>query len=126
LFLPTGGAGKAISLDNMALIAAIEHPNSAEAKAVMAAIKGKEVLVSVQAAKEFLVKGDSAALRGFLEQNGGRIAKSAPEAVVRGLKALGLKDGDARVVGSAIREGVRVLTNDKQMIKKVPGLVEKM
>jgi RHS repeat-associated protein len=123
LFIPSGG--KTVALDTNALIAAIEHPTTAEGQAVLKAINGREISVSITAVKEFLVKGDSQALREFLVANNGHVAKAAPAGVVRALKAVGLKDKDARVVGSALAEGLRVLTNDhKTIVKKVPGLTE--
>jgi RHS repeat-associated protein len=121
-----GAAGRAgIALDTNALVYAIEHPNEAEGQAVLKAIAGKNVSVSVTAIKEFLVKGDSTALREFLAEHNGHIAKAAPAATVRAMKALGLKDADARIVGAAVREGIKVLTNDHEnLINKVPKLVE--
>jgi hypothetical protein len=92
--------------------------------AVLEKIAGKEVLVSITAVKEFLAKGDSQALREFLAANHGRIARSAPEAVVGALTRLGLDRKDAMVVGSAVREGVRIITGDRAVIKRVPGLVD--
>src|SRR6266566_5835816 len=52
----SGPAGKAdrIALDTNALIDAIQHPASAEGKAVLAKIAGKEISVSITAAKEYL------------------------------------------------------------------------
>ena len=86
---------------------------------------GKEVTVSITAAKEFLAKGTSTSLREFLIANNGRIARAAPATVVRALMAVGLQERDARIVGSAMAEGVRLITNDnKTIIKKVPGLVD--
>jgi RHS repeat-associated protein len=118
-------AGGRIALDTNALIAAIERPTTAEGQAVLAKIAGKEVSISITAAKEFLAKGSSQELREFLAAHSGHISKAAPDAVVRSLKAAGLKDKDARVVGAAVAEGIKVLTNDyKTIIRKVPGLAE--
>jgi ribosomal protein L13E len=46
--------------------------------------------------------------------------------VLEELSAAGLKAADARVVGSAIEEGIRVLDRHKDILKKVPGVAEKL
>jgi predicted nucleic acid-binding protein len=109
-------AAKTVSLDNNALIAGIENGNAA---GVDAAIAGRTPIISRQVVREFLGKGDVDALRQFLSQRGGRVGLSGTEAEVQALQVqaasmgrrLGI--GDARVAGSAAREGTPVITNDK-------------
>jgi len=48
--------------------------------------------------------------------------KGGPATIVQGLISLGLKKADARIVGAAIQEGIRVLTNDKEILKKIPSV----
>jgi len=62
------------------------------------------------------------ALRAFLRSEGGGVGAAASGQTVQNLKKLGLIDADASVVGSAIREGTGVITRDKKILKKVPGV----
>jgi predicted nucleic acid-binding protein len=104
-----------VALDNNALIAAIE---SNQAGAVDAAIGGRQPLVSRQAVREFLRKGDKDALRGFLIDRHGHIAKSGTEVDVASLRARAEAMGrstkikDIRVAASAQMEGIPVITRD--------------
>jgi RHS repeat-associated protein len=104
-----------VALDKNALIAAIEKNQTA---AVDAAIGGRTPIVSRQAAREFLWKGDKEALRRFLSERGGHIAKSGTESDVASLRALAESMGrsskikDIRVAASAQTERVSVITRD--------------
>ena len=104
-----------VALDNNALIAAIEKNQTA---AVDAAIGGRTPIVSRQAAREFLWKGDKEALRRFLSERGGHIAKSGTESDVASLRALAESMGrsskikDIRVAASAQTERVSIITRD--------------
>jgi len=106
-----------VAIDANTLIRAIE---AGEGGAVDAALAGRQPLVAVTAAKEFLRKGDPAALRSWLSQRGGQIVASALEQDVAALQAQAqsmgrsLKPKDARVAASALREGVPVITRDKR------------
>ena len=107
-----------VALDNNALIAAIEK---GEASAVDAALAGRTPIVSRQAVREFLVKGDKQALREFLRLRGGSVSKSGTEAEILALQnkasSLGrsLKPKDAKVAASAQVEGVPLITRDKKL-----------
>ncbi len=110
-----GGVAKGAALDANALIRAIEK---GESGAVDAALAGRQPVVSAQAAKEFLRKGDANALRQFLKARGGRLGAAGTEASAQSLQSqaqtLGrsLKIKDARVAASALREGIPVITRD--------------
>jgi len=92
---------------------------------VSQAIGGRTARVSITATKEFLRGGgDVNALRSFLTSTGGGVGRAAPRAGVQQLEAIGLKAADSQVVGSAIREGTSVLTRDKSILNKVPGVAE--
>jgi RHS repeat-associated protein len=110
------GAGRSAAvLDANALMRGIEK---GEAAAVDVALAGRQPIVPIQAAKEFLRKGDAGALRSFLTERGGRLGAASSEASAASLqsqaRAVGrsLKIGDARVAGSALREGAPVITRD--------------
>ena len=114
------GVDGAVALDNNALIAAIENGESA---AVDAALKGRTPVVSRQAVKEFLKKGDKSELREFLSDRGGKVGKAGSEADVRALQdqaaqmkpSRNLRTKDARVAASAQAEGVPLITRDKKL-----------
>jgi len=105
-----------VALDANSLIRAIEKGESA---ALDAAIAGRNVVVSRQAVREFLVKGDKSALRNFLASRGGRVGISGTEADVTGIQLLArslgrrVKVKDARVGVSTHREGISLITRDK-------------
>ncbi|MGE3167127.1 MAG: hypothetical protein AB7O52_19650 [Planctomycetota bacterium] len=106
------------------MIAKLEG-SPADAKAVTDAIGGRTPTVSPQATKEFLRGGgDKEALRGFLKENGGRVGSGARTSDVNNLMGRGLKEADAKVGASALRDGNKVLTRDKKFQKKVPELTE--
>src|SRR5262249_48108719 len=115
-------SGKVV-LDTNAVIAKVEG-KAHDVAAVTEAIGGRTPLVPISVAKEFLKKGDVAALREFLKQSGGGIAKAGQESIVKELQSQGLKAGDARAVASAIAEQTKILTRDRQILKKVPNLAE--
>jgi predicted nucleic acid-binding protein len=83
--------------------------------------------VSTTAAKEFLAKGDKAALRSFMQENGVQMAKNgASQAQVKGLQNMAanqgkpgqgrvLKAGDASVVGGAQNNGATLMTRDSKL-----------
>jgi hypothetical protein len=92
---------------------------------VLKAIAGRDTSVSITAVKEFLRGGgDVNALRIFLKETKGSVGAAPSTALIKSLEALGLKPSDARVVGSAIREGIPVLTRDKRILKRVPDVAE--
>jgi predicted nucleic acid-binding protein len=99
-------------------VAAIEKGESA---AVDAAFAGRTPVVSRQAVREFLARGDKQALREFLRARGGNVAKSGTQADITALQAQAssmgrsLKVKDARVVGSAQAEGVPLITLDRKL-----------
>jgi RHS repeat-associated protein len=108
-----------IALDTNVLIAALE---GGEKAAVDAALAGRAPVISITVAKEFLVKGDINLLRQFLAERGGGLAASATAAEIAQLQAqatlLGrvLAAADAAVSGSAIKEGIPLLTRDIRLI----------
>jgi hypothetical protein len=93
-----------------------------EVAAVDAALAGRIPIVSITAAKQFLAKGNGAALRAFLAERGGRIGVAASRAKIRALQthvtSLGraLSAADAAIVGSAVRAGVPLITRDQQVL----------
>jgi len=107
-----------VALDNNALVGAIEK---GEASAVDAALAGRAPVVSRQAVREFLARGDKQALREFLGARGGSVAKSGSQADIAALQAQAssmgrsLKIKDARVAGSAQAEGVPLITRDRKL-----------
>jgi len=130
LITPTGMAkGVAtkvgsIGLDTNAIIAMLEG-SPAEARAVLNAIGARVPFVSITAIKEFLRGGgDINSLRSYLQSTGGGVGKGASTATIQKLQGNGLKAADASVVGSAVDSGMNVLTRDKQILKKAPGVSE--
>jgi hypothetical protein len=120
-----------VALDNNAIIARLEGAPQ-DVQAVVKAIAGSKPSVSIQAVKEFLAgkkfgpgKGDIKALRAFLIETGGGVGKAPSAATLKQLQGLGLKPEDAKVVGSAIEEGLELLTRDKEVLKKVPAVAKK-
>ena len=91
--------------------------------AVDAALAGRVPIVSRQAVREFLVKGDKQALREFLTARGGSVAlpgtKADVAALVQRAQASGrsTKIKDIRVGASAQAEGVPVTTRDQRFTK---------
>lgn len=119
------GRGGAVALDTNALIPLLEG-TAAESGAATKAIAGQTPIVSRQAAKEFLRGGgDVNALRSFLQSNGGNIGRAPTPATIQNLLNLGVKPGDARIVGSAAERGIQLLTRDKELLTKVPGTATK-
>ncbi len=118
--LPPGSAPGNVAIDANAAIRAIE---AGEAAALDAALAGRSPIIPIQAVKEFLVKGDVNALRGFLTSRGGRVAAGASDEAAAALqaeaKALGrsLKPKDAKVAASAQKEGVPLITRDQKLRK---------
>ena len=106
------------ALDNNALVAAIEKGETASVDAVLG---GRTPLVSRQAVREFLVRGDKQELRQFLSARGGSVARSGTQANVEALQTLAssmgrsLKIKDARVAASAQTEGVSLITRDRKL-----------
>jgi RHS repeat-associated protein len=124
-------AGKAgVALDTNALVAALEYGDILK---IDAALKGRIPLVSRQAVREFLERGDIEALRQFLSERGGRVGLSATEKDLKALLALIAKlpakpsprkigKGDANVLGCAVKEGVPLITNDRKFCNLVNDL----
>ena len=101
-------AGQVV-LDTNVLIAGLE---GGELQAVDAALAGRAPVISITAAKEYLVKGDIEVLRQFLIERGGSIGPAALEQEIAELQTqatlLGrvLSAADAAVSGSAIKQGI--------------------
>lgn len=113
-----GGSGS-VSLDNNALIGAIEGGKKAD---VMKAIDGRKATISSQAAKEFLVKGDKNALKSFMTEIGATMSKSGGSntqvmALRKKAADMGrnLKRADAQVAQDAINSNSTLITNDKRL-----------
>ena len=58
-----------------------------------------------------------------MPDNGG-CHRNAPGVTGMPRNAHGLRSADAEVVGSAIEQGIEVLTRDKQILRKVPGVAK--
>jgi predicted nucleic acid-binding protein len=92
-----------------------------EIAAVDAALAGRTPVVSRQAVREFLTRGDKRALREYLSARGGNVAKSGTQVDIAALQAQvssmgrSLKIKDARVAGSAQAEGVSLITRDRKL-----------
>lgn len=102
---------------NNALIAAIE---GGEKSAVKSAIGSAKPTVSITAAKEFLVKGDKGALRGFMKEVGAKVGSNGSSTEVNAMaNSLGRKvgAGDASIIGGAIKNGATIITRDTKMSK---------
>jgi RHS repeat-associated protein len=122
--IDAGRAG-AVALDTNAIIARLEGAPK-DVQAVVKAMGDRQTNVSITAVKEFLKGGgDVTALRSFLQSTGGSVGKAPSKELLEKLTGLGLKPADARVVGSAMEQGIPVLTRDKQILKKVPGAAER-
>lgn len=108
-----------ISLDNNALISAIEKGGKS---AVKNAIGADKPIVSITAAKEYLVKGDKGALKNFMSEIGATVSKNGAstsqiKTIQSAAEGLGRKVGrnDASIIGGAVNNKASILTNDKQM-----------
>ncbi|MBK8256728.1 MAG: hypothetical protein IPK82_29160 [Polyangiaceae bacterium] len=127
---PEIGARGAVVLDTNAVTGMFERGQMAIVEAAMA---GRQPIIPITAAKEFLRGAPTARtladrlargqqLRTWLSVHGGRIGAAAREADVLGSQMaagrLGraLSVGDARVLLSAEREGLPLLTRDRQLI----------
>ena len=112
---------KNVSLDNNALVAAVE---GGQKSAVLNAIDGGRTTVSIQAAKEFLVKGDKQQLKNFMGEIGATISRNGGstnqvQALQAQAKSLGrnLKTPDAKVAADAINNNATLITRDKKLGK---------
>jgi len=105
-----------VGLDANSLIRAIEKGETA---ALDAAIAGRQIVVSRQVIKEFLVKGDKKALASFLNARGAQIGAVGTQAEVDGIRLLAkgmgrsVKLKDARVGVSVHKDGIPLITRDK-------------
>ena len=106
------------------MIAPIEQPNSPAGIAAAAALKDRTPMVSQQAEREFLVKGDEAALLEFMVERGAVMRPDPTDIAVGLLMDRGLSDDDAKVVGAGAEGGVSTLTRDKRILSRVPELSE--
>ena len=107
-----------VSLDNNALIAAVE---GGEKSAVKNAIGDRQAVVSTQAAKEFLQKGDKQSLKNFMTETGAKMStKGGSEFQIKQLQSKAseinrvLKSGDAKVAADAVNNKAGVITRDKK------------
>ncbi|SRR6266566_1211527 len=118
-FARASTAAGAVALDTNVLIAALE---GGELEAVDAALAGRVPVISITAAKEFLLKGDVEVLREFLIARGGSIGTAATAAEIAELQTqatlLGrvLAAADASVATSAIKDAIPLLTRDTRLI----------
>jgi RHS repeat-associated protein len=118
-FAQASTAAGAVALDSNVLIAALE---GGEVQAVDAALAGRVPVISITAAKEFLLKGDVEVLRQFLIARGGSIGTAATAAEIAELQTqatlLGrvLAAADASVAASAIKDAIPLLTRDSRLI----------
>jgi RHS repeat-associated protein len=119
--VPVGSPAGEVALDADALIAYIEG-SDADGAAVMTAMAGRTPVVSMTAAKQFLKKGSATALRDFLGAFGGRILPAPSAGTVRSLIARGVQAQDARVAGSAIDNGIQLITRDSRLLKKIGSI----
>ena len=124
---------KEVAVDTCSLVNALEF---GQLNLLDKLLAGRRPVVSMQAAKEYLVKGDAARLRQFLVDRGGRIAAAAPKSLVTmliefaekvpvlgtGNRVLHLKD--ARVVASAVKEGIPLITADGRLYKLLKAAAE--
>ena len=53
---------------------------------------------------------------------GGRMGLAGDANVISSLIANGIKPADARITSSAIKEGVELLSRDKTLINRIPGI----
>lgn len=113
-----------VNMDADALIAVIEHPAEPAGQAASAAIGDRHPIVSQQAEEQFLAKGDPAALAKFIAERSGAMRPHPTQATVNSLRARGLDETDARVVGAGAEVGVSTLTRDTKVLKRVPELTE--
>ena len=107
-----------VSLDNNALIAAVE---GGEKSTVKNAIGDRQAVVSTQAAKEFLQKGDKQSLKNFMTETGAKMStKGGSEFQIKQLQSKAseinrvLKSGDAKVAADAVNNKAGVITRDKK------------
>ena len=91
-------------------------------------LAGRSPVISPQAQVEYLTRGDAARLGEFMASRGGRIGSQVTDEVAAGLRAqanslrdafgnaraLGVKD--SFVVGSAMQDGLSLITKDRQII----------
>ena len=108
-----------VSLHNNALVAAVE---GGERAAVVSAIGGRNTTVSMQAAKELLVRGDKQQLRSFMTDVGATIStRGGSAAQTQALRAQAasmgrsLKVADSRVAADAINNNATLLTRDRKL-----------
>jgi hypothetical protein len=110
-----------VALDTNALIPLLEG-SSSDAAAVTSAIGNRTPQVSFTAAREFLRGGgDANALRGFLQNTGGRIGPAPSSTTINNLMSNGIRANDARVLGSAIDQGIPLLTRDRRLLNRYGG-----
>jgi len=108
-----------VSLDNNALIAAVE---GGKATVVKNAINGRNPTVSRQAAKEFLVRGDKQQLKNFMGEVGATVSRNGGStAQVQALQSQAtsmgrrLRGPDAKVAADAINNNASLITRDRSL-----------
>jgi predicted nucleic acid-binding protein len=111
-----------VALDNNALIAAVEGG--------VDVAKGRSVSVPVTAVKEFLAGGgDKAALRSFLQANGGEVLYGSQKTAARLQKQAAaqgrvIRAADAQVAAGAVDAGLPLVTRDKKLLKNLNAVGE--
>ncbi|HWG12358.1 MAG TPA: RHS repeat-associated core domain-containing protein, partial [Streptosporangiaceae bacterium] len=118
---PTGEVG----IDTNSLIRGLDF---GELDKLADALSGRSPVISPQALSEYLERGNAERLGDFLTDRGGRIGSQVSEETAAALRtqansltdqfgnarALGVKD--SFVIGSAMRDGVSLITADRQVI----------
>jgi RHS repeat-associated protein len=114
-------------LDGNALIRALDY---GELPAIDAALAGDVPVVSVESAGDYLSKGSVDTLDNFLQARGGYVTNDATVAEVQAVqaqaRALGrsVSAGDANIAAAALRDGLDVLTQDKQLFRFLQAIGE--
>lgn len=127
---PAGGANDAeyAALDTTALIQAIE---GSKELAVDAALAGRRPVVSMQAAAQFLARGDLGALKAYVYARGRRFVSNASNQEVttyvgrltQAGRSINAQDAADIVIGAtAQRDGLTVITNDVGFTKALKAI----
>lgn len=120
-----GGAGQVSRVGRAAIDAnvLVRGLEGGQLAAVERALGGRSPVISITAAKEFLAKGDVNVLREFLASHGGSVGKAATSQQIQDLQSqatlLGrvIDSKDAAVAGSALAEGIPLITNDQRLFR---------
>lgn len=114
-----------VAVDTNTLITAIEAGGQA---VVDAALRGRAPVISPQALSEFLVKGDFIELSSWMAKRGGSYGASPSVACLTELQTAAsklsrsFKPGDLRVAGSAMTDGLELITRDSSLKSLLVGI----